>query len=298
MSQKRGFLFLITGLALGIGIGLLIAWGIAPVQYVDTTPSTLRFDFKDEYRYMIAAAYTANGDLPRAQMRLATLADADPVKGLGAQAQRMLSENVSMEKIRILANLSEAIQFRATTSAVSAAPQPVPPTPVVPLIEVSATPATNPPSALVETATPEPVSSPTLEETPTLLPTAIFTATPRATRTSTPTPGAPFELVNQSTFCEPTQPGLLQVFLANGANKPVAGVELVITWFGGEEHFFTGLKPEMGYGYADYKMTENTEYALSLSAGGTRVTGLKVPACTEPDGKAYPGGIHLEFKQP
>jgi hypothetical protein len=298
MSQKRGFLFLITGLALGIGIGLLIAWGIAPVQYVDTTPSTLRFDFKDEYRYLIAAAYTANGDLPRAQMRLATLADADPVKALGAQAQRMLSENVSMDKIRILANLSEAIQFRATTSAVSTVPQPVSPTPVVPLIEASATPATNPPTALVETATPEPVSSPTLEETPTLLPTAIFTATPRATRTLTPTPGAPFELVNQSTFCEPTQPGLLQVFLANGANKPVAGVELVITWFGGEEHFFTGLKPEMGYGYADYKMTENTEYALSLSAGGTRVTGLKVPACTEPDGKAYPGGIHLEFKQP
>ena len=299
MSQKGGFLFLVTGLALGIGIGLLISWGLAPVQYVDTTPSTLRFDFKDEYRYMIAAAYTAKGDLPRAQARLATLADTDPVKALGAQAQRMLADNVSMDKISILANLSEAIQAQATASAVSTIPQPASPTPVVPLIEASVTlPPTNPPTALAETATSEPISSPTLEKPPTLLPTAIFTATPRATRTPTLTPSAPFELVNQSTFCEPTQPGLLQVFLVNGAFKPVAGVELVITWFGGEEHFFTGLKPEISYGYADYKMTENTEYALSLSAGGTRITGLKAPACTDPGGKAYPGGIHLEFKQP
>lgn len=300
MNEKRGFLFLITGLALGLGIGLLIAWGIVPVQYVDTTPSTLRLDFKDEYRYLIAAAYTASGDLPRAQARLTTLADADPVKALGAQAQRMLADNVSMEKIRILANLSEAIQTRPTAGAVSTLPEPVSPTPGLPSIEASATPATtNPPTALAETVTSEPASNPTLEEdTPAPLPTAIFTATPRATQTPSPTPGAPFELVNQSTVCEPTQPGLLQVYLVNGTFQPVAGVELVITWFGGEEHFFTGLKPEIGYGYADYQMTENTEYALSLSAGGTRVTGLKAPPCTDADGKTYPGGIHLEFKQP
>jgi hypothetical protein len=298
MNEKRGFLFLVTGLALGLGIGLLIAWGIAPVQYVDTTPSTLRLDFKDDYRYMIAAAYTASGDLPRAQARLATLTETDPVKTLGAQAQRMLANNIPMEQIRILANLSEAIQTQPTAGTSLAMPQSASPSPVVPLIETSAIPTTNSAIDVTETATSEPASNPALEDTPALLSTAIFTATPHATRAPTPTPGAPFELVNQSTFCEPTQPGLLQVFLVNGAFKPVAGVELVITWFGGEEHFFTGLKPEIGYGYADYKMTENIEYALSLSAGGTRVTGLKAPPCTDPGGKTYPGGIHLEFKQP
>jgi len=202
-----------------------------------------------------------------------------------------------MDKISILADLSEAIQSQPTSKAVSTIPQPASSTPVAPSIEASSTPGANPATALADTTTDEPVSSPTVEDTP-VLPTAIFTATPHATRSPTSTPGAPFELVNQSTFCEPTQPGLLQVFLVNGAFKPAPGVELVITWFGGEEHFFTGLKPEMGYGYADYKMTENTEYALSLSAGGTRVTGLKTPACTDQSGKVYPGGIHLEFKQP
>ncbi len=292
MNQKFGFLALIIGLAFGLGLGLLVSWGLAPVQYVDTAPATLRFDFKDDYRYMIASAYTASGDLPRAQARLATLSDADPIKALGAQAQRMLAENISMDKIRVLANLSEALQAQAVN--------PIPPIALPTSAELIApvTPEVAAPSEWVETDTPEPGAEPALEETPAALSTPIFTATPRATRTITPTPSAPFELVNQSTFCEPSQPGLLQVFLVNGAFQPVAGIELVITWFGGEERFFSGLKPEIGYGYADYQMAANTEYALSLSAGGTRVTGLKAPECANPDGKVYPGGIHLEFKQP
>jgi hypothetical protein len=298
MNGKGGYLFLVTGLVLGIGIGLAVAWGLSPVRYVDTTPASLRIDFKDDYRYMIASAYTASGDLPRARARLTVLADGDSAKTLGAQAQRMLAENISMDRIRILANLSEAIQAQPTPSAVSAVPQTTSPTAIEPLSEESASPTTNPPTAPAETDTLEPAAASTLEDTPLPLPTAIFTATPRSTRTPTPTPGAPFVLANQSTFCEPTQPGLLQVYLVDGAFKPVAGVELVITWFGGEEHFFTGLKPEIGYGYADYQMTENTEYALSLSSGGTRVTGLKASPCTDSNRKAYPGGIRLEFKQP
>jgi hypothetical protein len=298
VNGKGGYLFLVTGLVLGMGIGLLVAWGLSPVQYVDTTPASLRTDFKDDYRYMIASAYTASGDLSRAQARLATLGDGDSAKTLGAQAQRMLAENISMDRIRVLANLSEAIQAQPTVEPASAVPQTASPTSAEPSSQTDTTPTANPPTESAETSTPEPTATSILEDTPAPLPTAIFTATSRPTRTPTPTPGAPFALANQSTFCEPTQPGLLQIYLVDGAFKPVAGAELVITWFGGEEHFFTGLKPDIGNGYADYQMAENTEYALSLSDGGTRVTGLKAPACTDSNGKAYSGGIRLEFKQP
>ncbi len=34
----------------GIGIGLLIAWGIMPVRLVDTAPGTLQQADKDRYR--------------------------------------------------------------------------------------------------------------------------------------------------------------------------------------------------------------------------------------------------------
>jgi hypothetical protein len=176
---------------------------------------------------------------------------------------------------------------------------------------------TPPPS---QTTLPSPTSRPTifLSPTPTAtwtaLPTPTFTSTiepsltpeqkpistlvPRPTPTSSPTPAKAFVLSKKLTFCEPTQPGQLQVNLTNSTIKPAAGVELVITWSGGEEHFFTGLKPELGYGYTDFTMTAKIEYALSLSAGETRVTGLSAPPCVDLQGNAYPGGIRLEFSQP
>lgn len=66
MTENRGPWYLVTGLLLGLGVGLLLAWVILPVPYVASTPVSLRSDFKDEYRYLIASAYTATGNLERA----------------------------------------------------------------------------------------------------------------------------------------------------------------------------------------------------------------------------------------
>ncbi len=294
MSEKRGYWFLPVGVALGVGIGILIAWGISPIQYVDTTPSSLRTDYKDEYRFMIASAYIATGDLPRAQARLTTLADPDPVKAIGQQAQRMLSNNSSMDLVQILADLSEAIQNQATLPIATAQTAPFinNPTP----FDSAVTPA--PSSTDLTTVTPDPATLPTQESTPSPIPSPLATIAPHPVHSATPTPEIAFEITKQNTFCDPDQPGLLQILLTNSAGKPAAGIELVMTWFGGEEHFFTGLKPEISYGYADYTLGDKIEYALTLASSGTRVTGLLAPTCTDPAGKNFPGGIHLEFKQP
>ena len=37
--------------------------------------------------------------------------------------------------------------------------------------------------------------------------------------------------------------------------NPYPSVELVVTWDEGEDHFFTGLQPELGLGYGDFLMT-------------------------------------------
>ncbi len=299
MNDHRGPWFIFTGLLLGIGIGIGVAWGMPQAQPVDTSPASLRYDFKDEYRYMIAAAYTISGDLGRAQARLATLNESNPVQSLGEQAQRMLAQNSSIERVRILANLSEAIQsqLQATPSPERGADSP---SPVPPLNEGSPTlelPAATPtPEPTEDPSLPRPTSTPTDTPFPTLPP--LPTATLRPTRTATPTPGAPFTLVSQSTACDPKQPGLLQVNLQNALGQPAPGQELVITWFGGEEHFFTGFKNEISPGYADFTLAGGIEYALSLSDGRTRITGLTAPACAGDDGKSYPGSILLEFRQP
>ncbi len=299
MNDNRGPWFILTGLLLGIGIGIGIAWGMPQAQPVDTSPASLRYDFKDEYRYMIAAAYAISGDLGRAQARLATLNELDPVQSLGEQAQRMLAQNSSIERVRILANLSEAIQSQpqATPSPEGGADSP---SPVTQLNEAS--PTLKLPTA---TPTPEPIEAtadsrftPTPTDTPFPTLPPLPTATLRPTRTATSTPDAPFTLVNQSTTCNPQQPGLLKVNLQNALGQPAPGQELVITWFGGEEHFFTGFKNEISPGYADFTLASGIEYALSLSEGQTRITGLIAPSCTGEDGKPYLGSILLEFRQP
>ena len=303
MSKLQNFWISLLGLLLGLGLGLLVAWLFAPVQYVDTTPATLRVDFKDEYRLLIASAFASNLDILRANARIGSLADQNPIQAIGAQAQRMMSDNSSSDDLKMLTDLSQALQITPTpsftptiedTSTSTSTPTETASATVEPTQTATSTQAA--PTVLSPTITVTPTA--TLEPTSTPTPKPIPTLAPRATQTLTPTPAAVFKLSKNTPFCDSTQPGLLKVNLTNSAGKPAAGIELDITWLGGDEAFFTGLKPEIGFGYADFKMADNTEYALSLSNGATRITGLTTSKCTDPQGGIFPGGILLEFKQP
>jgi hypothetical protein len=301
VNRKQIFGFSLGGLGLGLGMGLLISWLLVPVQFIDTTPASLRVDFKDEYRFMIASAYASNFDLLRAQARLDTLADPDSLSALGEQAQRMMAGNSPVADIQTLAGLSTALEKAGTSgnNPTNTITPGITPTSLESATPTSGTPASPTTTAtsffnITPFATPFPTAEPSL--TPEQKP--ISTLPPRPTQTPSPTPSQPFTLVKQVTFCESDQPGQLQINLTDSAGKPAAGIELVVAWVSGEDHFFTGLKPELGYGYADFTMTENIEYALSLPAGGTRVTGLSTSQCTDSQGNEFPGGIHLEFKQP
>jgi len=77
MNLKRDIPYLILALVIGIGLGLVYAWFISPIEYVDATPQVLRADFKDDYRVAIAAAYAATGNLERARSRLNCSGSAD-----------------------------------------------------------------------------------------------------------------------------------------------------------------------------------------------------------------------------
>jgi hypothetical protein len=261
--------YLLTGLLLGLGLGLVYAWVLSPVRFVDTSPASLRSDFKDQYRLLIAITYQDSGDLTRARSRLALLGDPDPVTTLTNQAQRLLLAGDTTNSASPLAILAQAIQ---QNQAATSSPEPTG-------LSLTTPPSTNP-TGVASTGL-----IPTLPSRPTMTPTS--------------TPGAPFALLVRENVCNAGLPGgLLQVEVRNASGGPVPGAELVISWSSGEEHFFTGLKPELGNGYADYRMTPGITYILQLATNSVAVPGLTDPSCPGEAGKTFWGGIHLVFQQP
>ena len=281
-------------LLLGVGLGLAYAWVISPLSVTETGPSALRADFKDQYRSLVAASYAASGNLPRAQARLATLGDANPIDALNAQAQRMHASAQTFERADQVAALAAALGEEANGAAVSTptleilidagntfTPSPLPPLTDEPILGTEV-------PALIET-------QPTIFET---LPAASESA-PGPTHTPTPEPGEPFALAGEETLCDANLPeGLLQVLVLNRSRRQLAGVEIVITWDGAKEQFFTGLKPELGNGYADYLLAPDITYTVQLARGSDVALGITAPICQSPDAENFLGSIKLTFQQP
>jgi len=320
MRENRGPWYLLTGLVLGTIIGVLYAWFVRPVQYTNTSPKTLRSDFKDQYRALIASAYLSNGDLVRAKARLDLLGDADLYAVLAQQAQRTLAEGGSSLEARALGILAVALgQSPPTLPGPTGGPITSVSTPGVITPSGSAspspgtpagtgTPASAQPSSMTpEAGTPAPTTAsttpPDASSTPTnrpvRTPTLMPTGTSLPTLTATATQGAPFVLNQQELVCDPRQTTpLIQVETLDAADQPVPGVEVVVNWESGENHFYTGLEPEVSPGYADFDMTPGITYTLRLADGGQPIPGLTPTECETSSGDRYWGSWSLTFIQP
>lgn len=283
-AQKRGNWYLLTGLILGVGLGLVYAWMISPVEYVDAGPYSLREDFKDQYRLMIALAYMADDNFERAKARLDQLKDPNIAQTIAMQAQRFLADGRPEMETRAIGMLAVALgEGPLPTRSVTTGETPkVETTTMTPTLVVAN------PSASTE------IPGEAISETgSTLQPTA----TPLPTRTPTATPGEPFLLAQQDLICDPAlSSALIQVQVYDAAGQAVPGVEVIVSWEGNEEHFFTGLKPELGLGYADFTMTIDETYTLHLADGGEPVTNLTVAECEGDGGARYYGSWSLVFR--
>lgn len=282
---------ILLALLVGLGLGLVYSWIISPARIIDAEPVALRADFKDQYRSAIAAAYNATGNLPRAQARLALLGDPNPIEALNAQAQRMLAGGMGgnqFEQPDQVAALALALSGDDHTNA----PVSTLPTEIANGVDATVTLPPPPPGVpILLTETPE-----IIETQPAV---TVSVPTPRPTRTAVPTLGAPFALAGQETICDSNLPdGLLQVLVLNANRRQLAGVEIVLTWDGGKEQFFTGLKPELGNGYADYIMTPDVTYAIQLARGSDVALGIVAPTCQTSSGETFFGGVKLTFQQP
>ena len=285
--------FLLT-LLVGLGLGLGYAWTISPLGVIDSAPTALRTDFKDQFRSAMAASFAANGNLPRTEARLNLLGDSDVLEALNSQAQRMIASGEFTQADQ-LAALALALENK---NALVVLPTSTPDNEIV--LEPSAAFTLSPVHLPFEvTETPEAINT-TIAETQNVETQAVvINPTPRPTQTSVPTLGTPFALIAQDTVCDTLFPdGLLQILVFNSSRRQVTGAKIIIAWENGEDQFFTGLKPEVGNGYADFVMSPDVTYTLRLAAGSDIADGLIAPTCQTPSGGTFLGGIKLTFQQP
>jgi hypothetical protein len=274
-SEERGPWYLLTGLIIGIILGIVYTRYLRPVEYIDTSPALLRRDFKDQYRFLIAAAYTANGDLVRARARLELLKDPDVFRALSEQAQRTLAENGSSIEARSLGLLAIALGQ-------------APPGPVLAVTQAAQTP-----TSASSLATPVDLIAPS----PAAPDNSAFTTT--VPIENSPSPEGPFTLLNQEKKCDQNLLApLIQIQVTNKSDQPVSGVLVIVTWTGGEERFYTGLKPEQGLGYADYTLDPALVYSLKVGTGGEPVADFTAAECEGAGGDRFWGAWLFTFVQP
>lgn len=294
MTEDRGRWYLLTGFVIGAVLGLVYAWLISPQQTPDTSPASLQPEFKDQYRAMIAAAFVATGNLPRAEARLALLGESDSVIALSEQAQRTLGEGGSPIEAQALGLLAVALGQNEAAALPTQISSPTP----TGVQNSSPTPQPADTNVASEPTSTEPAPLPT-DQTPQATSTIVSTATPLPTRTPTATSGSPFVLQSNTFVCDPDLPNpLIQVIAEDTDGDPLPGEEIITSWDDGEDHYFTGLKPELGLGYADYLMTPGIVYQVSMSGGGQVVPDITPAECETEAGQRYWGSWLLVFSRP
>ena len=176
------------------------------------------------------------------------------------------------------------------TSSPTETPTPLKPTPTATLIEttvIATAPLTTTfvvsstvVATLSSTSTLTPTATSTDEPTPT--PTATSTSTPTATATATPTtapsptltplptdtatprPNVAYGLAESNIACDSANGGLLKIYIRDRLGVGVPGVEISLSWLGGRDNLFTGFKPEIDPGYADFQMDPGETYQIEL----------------------------------
>ena len=272
---------LILGLMLGIGGGVIYAWFFNPVNYVNVGPDRLTQDDQQAYVLLVGEAYLQDGDLDRARARLSALGVRDIAKLVSIEADSYLLRGADPAEVRALATLAEALGAQPLAASVfsgTVAPGATPlPAAATPTFEAMPSP-----TPVIPTETPTP------EETP-------------ITPTATPDrfAGTQLNLVDQTETCADNDPiGLIAILVTDENGDGIPGVAVRVDWSGGSDTFYTGLKPDVDPGYADFLMQADQRYSVTLVGLSEPVVGLDSSGCRTPSGQTSIPTYRLTFAPP
>lgn len=271
-----GFLF---GFAVGLAMSLTYGWVLDP-RPAPVDPSQLRAEDKAFYMRLIALAFAHDNDEERARARLATLGDPNVAEAVADLTEAYIDREGDLRDTTAFVGLSMALgqtssqmlAFVVTpTPEPTATPTPKPtPTPRPTLTPTPATPIPTDTATPTQTPTRSPTRTPTVTRTPTNTPTVTPSRTSTATRTPTPGPNSPFGVAQSTVLCDDSEDGgLLRVYVRDRLGAGVPGVEISVIWSGGQDSFFTGFKPAVDPGYADFQMEPGELYQIELIGAET-----------------------------
>ena len=177
-GSKRGILFgalcIILGLVAGFGLGLLLSRGIKSPCRSSEALARLGADSKEEYAVLVAAAYSQDQDLARAQAQLERLGVSNPNLWIAALLESSLDGGRDASDMYALAQLAQglgvesqavlAYQATATAAAPSDTPPPSPTT--VPSLTASPTAVPVDTAPPVDTAQPVDTTPPVPTDAP------------------------------------------------------------------------------------------------------------------------------------
>jgi hypothetical protein len=105
----RIFWFLVA-IILGLVGGMYYGWIVNPVKYVNTTPDSLRYDYKTDYVLMVAEVYQNEQNLTLAARRLSLMGSDSP----GRLVQRSIASGreigYPVQDLELLEQLSVDLQ--------------------------------------------------------------------------------------------------------------------------------------------------------------------------------------------
>jgi hypothetical protein len=269
---------LLIGFIVGLVIALYYTWVVDPIIYLDAGPARLQDEDKAEYILLVSQSYAATGDWDKALERLEALDDDALDETVADQLEQYLREGRPASVLNNMAVLAAQLGVESPALSVFGL--------------VAGGTATPSPTAVSETATPTQSPTPTNTRLPTRTPAP--TATP--TIPSAPTAVPDYRLLGQERVCDAAVPvSRIEVEVVDAFLVPLPGVEVIVEWNGGQDHFFTGFKPEFGLGYGDFEMQPEIAYTVYLAGGSPEIGGLRIEACDEGQG-GLPGGWRLSFQ--
>ncbi len=242
---------LLLGMLAGLGGGLYYTWALNPLELDNIHPYQLDSNTRAQYIALVAVSFNHNSDLQQATDRLLAVVPRgqDPFEEVANVACVLaqtgyVSSNSGIRAVRSMTTLYQ-LQGRSgcadELSLMAAAPTPI-------VTAVLATPTEPPPPT----------------KTPTLAPSPLPTNTPLPVFVPTEAPAEEYVLINVQTFCNTNLSGLIEVFVQDFNGTGIPGSPVRVRWDGGEDTFYTGLKPERGAAYADFAMEDGIAYTIDM----------------------------------